>query len=298
MPTEKRERQRQGRDARREELERQRKRQQQRKRLFTWGPIGLVLVAVIVITTLAGGGGSKSKNVSTNGSTTTAPGSTSSTAATNAGGPPKASPLPAGGKITGDTPCPKADGTSPRTTSFAKAPPMCIDPAKSYQAVFDTTEGTITVNLDAKQTPGTVNNFVVLSRYHFYDGTAIHRIDNSIDILQGGSPNTQNLADPGPGYTIKDEGKNDRHYTPGDLVMARSSGPDSGGAQFFFVAGPKASALDSQGTYVTFGKVSSGLDVVQKIEGLFQACAPGDQECMGGAPSRVVTVKTVTIKES
>ena len=295
MPTEKRERQRQGREARREELERQRKRQQQRKRLFTWGPIAAVIIAVIVVASLAGGG-DKKKNVSTQGSTTTTP----STAGTdpNASGPPKATPIPAGATITGDTPCPKADGTSPRTTQFAKAPPMCIDPAKTYQAVFDTTEGAVTVNLDAKQTPGTVNNFVVLSRYHYYDGTAIHRIDNTIDILQGGSPNTQDLSDPGPGYTIKDEGTKDRHYTPGDLVMARSAGPDSGGAQFFFVAGPKASALDSQGTYVTFGKVSSGLDVVQKIEGLYQACAPGDSKCMGGAPSRVVTVKTVTIKES
>ena len=294
MPTEKRERQRQGREARREELERQRKRQQQRKRLLTWGPIAAVVVAVIVVASLAGGG-DKKKNVSTSGSTTTVP---TSTTAGSAGGPPKATPLPAGATITGDTPCPKADGTSPRTTQFAKAPPMCIDPAKTYQAVFDTTEGAVTVNLDAKQTPGTVNNFVVLSRYHYYDGTAIHRIDDTIDILQGGSPNTQDLADPGPGYTIKDEGANNRHYTPGDLVMARSSGPDSGGAQFFFVAGPKASALDSQGTYVTFGKVSSGLDVVQKVEGLYQACAPGDSKCMGGAPSRVVTVKTVTIKES
>jgi len=264
-------------------------RRQQRKRALTWGPIGALVVLIVVIATVAGGGSKKKVNASDT-STTAAPGATA--------GPPKAAPLPAGEKITGDTPCPKADGTSPRTTSFAKAPPLCINPAKAYEAVFDTSEGTVSVNLDVKTTPGTANNFVVLSRYHYYDGTAIHRIDNTIDILQGGSPNTQDLSDPGPGYTIKDEGSNARHYTPGDLVMARSSGPDSGGAQFFFVAGPKASALDAQGTYVTYGKVSNGLDVVQKIEGLYQACAPGDPKCMGGAPSRVVTVKTVTIKES
>src|SRR3954471_16935958 len=168
------------------------RRRQQRKRALTWGPIGALVVLIVVIATVAGGGSKKKVNASD--STTTAPGATA--------GPPKAAPLPAGEKITGDTPCPKADGTSPRTTSFAKAPPLCINPAKAYEAVFDTSEGTVSVNLDVKTTPGTTNNFVVLSRYHYYDGTAIHRIDNTIDILQGGSPNTQNLTDPGPGYTI------------------------------------------------------------------------------------------------
>jgi cyclophilin family peptidyl-prolyl cis-trans isomerase len=266
------------------------RRRQQRKRALTWGPIAAAVALIVVFATIAGGGDKKKTVNASDTNTTVAPGATA--------GPPKADPLPAGEKITGDTPCPKADGTSPRTTGFAKAPPLCINPAKTYQAVFDTSEGTVTVNLDVKTTPGTSNNFVVLSRYHYYDGTAIHRIDTSIDILQGGSPNSQNLSDPGPGYTIKDEGSPPRHYAAGDLVMARSSGPDSGGAQFFFVVGSKASALDSQGTYVTFAKVDSGLDVLQKVEALFQECPAGDQQCLGGAPSRVVTIKTVTIKES
>src|SRR3954453_22733742 len=269
---------------------RMQRRSQQRKRIFTWGPIIAIVAIVVVLLTLSGSGSGKKKVATTDTTVTTAPETSTP--------PPSIVPVPAGEKITGDTPCPKADGTSPRTTSFAKAPTLCINPAKAYEAVFDTSEGTVSVNLDVKTTPGTTNNFVVLSRYHYYDGTAIHRIDNTIDILQGGSPNTQDLSDPGPGYTIKDEGSNARHYTPGDLVMARSSGPDSGGAQFFFVVGPKASALDSQGTYVTFGKVGSGLDVLQKVAGLFQACPEGDQQCLGGAPSRVVTIKTVTIKES
>ena len=61
---------------------------------------------------------------------------------------------------------------------------------------------------------------------------------------------------------------------------------------------PSASSLNAQGTYVTFGHVTSGLDVLQKIVGLNQDCNPNDQTGLGGAPSRVVTVKTVTITES
>ena len=98
----------------------------------------------------------------------------------------------------------------------------------------------------------------------------------------------------GPGYTIPDEGGK-FSYSTGDLVMARTAQPNSAGAQFFFVTGPKAAGLNSQGTYVTFGKVTQGLDIVQKILGLNQ---DDPSSGLGGAPKRVVTVKTITIAES
>jgi cyclophilin family peptidyl-prolyl cis-trans isomerase len=153
----------------------------------------------------------------------------------------------------------------------------------------------IEVALDAKGAPGTVNNFVVLSRYHYYDGSAIHRTDQSIEILQGGSPNTQSASDPGPGYTIEDEKCPPCTYTEGDLVMARTNDPDSAGAQFFFGAGPKVGNLDAQGTYVTFGQVEKGLDVVKAILALHEEDPTSG---LGGHPSRPVIVKTVTIRES
>ena len=192
-----------------------------------------------------------------------------------------------GETITGATPCPKTDGTQKRATVFAEAPTMCIDPAKSYMAPFDTTEGTIVVDLDTKKTPNTVNNFVTLSRYKYYDTSFIFRTDVSLDIIQGGGATNSDS----PGYTIKDEGTGFA-YKAGDLVMARSSGADSGGGQFFFVTGPKASVLDSQGNYVTFGKISKGLDVVQAI----QALNSGEGD-LGGAPSRPVKINSVTITE-
>jgi cyclophilin family peptidyl-prolyl cis-trans isomerase len=288
VPTEKRARKREGRAYRQEQLRRAQRRRQMQKRAIVGGVLAVVVIGTLILSTR--GGGSDKTNVSSQTTTTVA-----STATTAAGpAPPKAPPVPAGASITGDTPCPKADGSSPRTTSFAKAPPMCIDPAKTYTATFDTTEGQIVVALDTKVTPGTTNNFVVLSRYHYYDGSAIFRTDPSIDIIQGGSPTTQSPSDPGPGYTIKDEGGK-FSYNPGDLVMARSSGANSGGAQYFFVTGPNAAGLNSQGTYVTFGHITTGIQVAMNIIGLNQ---DDPSSGLGGGPSRVVTVKTVTIKES
>ena len=192
-----------------------------------------------------------------------------------------------GEQIEGDTKCPATDGTAVRTTNFTKAPPMCIDAKKSYTATFDTSEGAIEIALNTKKTPKTVNNFVTLSRYKYYDGSFIFRTDPSIDIIQGGGES--NTDD--PGYTIEDEG-NGYKYTEGDIVMARTGAPNSAGGQFFIVTGPNASALDSQGTYVVFGKISKGLDVAKAIIGLNAGSGQ-----LGGAPSRAVKITSVTIAE-
>jgi len=192
-----------------------------------------------------------------------------------------------GEQIEGDTKCPATDGTAVRTTNFTKAPPMCIDAKKSYTATFDTSEGTIVIALDTTKNPKTVNNFVTLSRYKYYDGSFIFRTDPSIDIIQGGGES--NTDD--PGYTIEDEG-NGYKYTEGDIVMARTGEINSAGGQFFIVTGPKASFLDDQGTYVVFGKISKGLDVAKAIIGLNAGSGQ-----LGGAPSRAVKITSVTIAE-
>jgi peptidylprolyl isomerase len=191
-------------------------------------------------------------------------------------------------KITGATPCPKTDGTEERATKFEQAPTMCIDLVKQYTATFDTSEGVIEVALDTKKTPLTVNNFVTLSRYKYYDTSFIFRTDLSLDLIQGGGSNNTNS----PGYSIKDEGTG-FEYTEGDLVMARSLAADSGGGQFFFATGPKVAKLNVQGDYVTFGKITKGLDVVQAILELNVG-----EGRLGGVPSRVVIINTVVITES
>ncbi|MXW94984.1 MAG: peptidylprolyl isomerase [Acidimicrobiaceae bacterium] len=201
--------------------------------------------------------------------------------------------------------CPADDGSSPRVIDFDGPQPMCIDPQARYVAVLDTSEGEMRFELTASETPLTVNNFVTLARWGYYDGTLLFRTDPSIDIIQGGSPHTNDNRDPGPGYTIPDEPAFDfdpetggltgpYRYQPGQLVMARSTGPDSAGAQFFLTTGPNTSRLDGQGTYVVFGRTDdAGLAVAQSIIGLHE---PGG--ALGGAPSRDVTVHSVTIEET
>jgi cyclophilin family peptidyl-prolyl cis-trans isomerase len=211
--------------------------------------------------------------------------------ATEEAAAPPAPPGP-GEALTGPTPCPEPDGSSLRTTEFAEPPPSCIDPTKTYTATFDTSAGPVRVRLDAERMPETTNNFVVLARYHYYDGTAIFRSDPSIDILQGGAPTTNSASDPGPGYTIEDEG-GPFTYEPGQLVMARTAQPNSSGAQFFLTTGPNVSALDAQGTYLLFGEVLEGLDVLQAIMATHQ---PGGE--LGGSPDPPVIVASVTIEES
>ena len=203
------------------------------------------------------------------------------------------------------TGCPAADGSSPRVIDFDGPQPNCIDPEAHYVAVFDTSEGEMRFELTASETPLTINNFVTLARWGYYDGTLLFRTDPSIDIIQGGSPHTDSASDPGPGYTIPDEPAFDEDpddgrltgpylYQPGQLVMARSAGRDAASAQFFLTTGPNTSRLDSQGTYVVFGQTDdAGLAVAQSIIGLHV-----DTGSLGGAPSRDVTVHSVTIEET
>ena len=205
--------------------------------------------------------------------------------------------------LTDASACPAEDGSSPRTITFAQPHPMCIDTTKSHVAVFDTSEGEIRVALTTAETPITVNNFVTLARWGYYDGTTIFRSDPSIDIIQGGAPRTESPSDPGPGYTIPDEPQFEEtsagivgpyRYVPGQLVMARTALPNSSSAQYFFTTGENAARLDGQGVYVVFGETDeAGLGVLQSIIGLHE---PGG--ALGGAPSRTVTVKSVTIEVS
>lgn len=277
------------------------KAQQRRRRntrvLPVVGIVVIVVVVLIVVTGLSGSSKKAPKKVSTATSATTATtakGSPTTVASptTTTVTPPTAPPVTAG-SITGTTPCPKFDGSSPHIISFASAPPNCLTSGKTYTETLTTTDGPVTVQFDTTKTPMTANNFIVLSLYHYYDGTALFRTDTSIGIIQGGSPHTQSASDPGPGYTIKDEGSGFT-YQPGDLVMARTSSPNSAGAQFFFCVTSACSNLNSQGTYVVFAHVTSGLPVLQ---GILDSNVPLSNG-LGGAPAKLVTIKSVTVTQS
>lgn len=112
--------------------------------------------------------------------------------------------------------------------------------------------------------PNTVNNFISLIKSGYYDGLTFHRVIPGF-MIQGGCPNGTGMG--GPGYTIKGEFSqngfaNSLAHTPGVLSMARAMDPNSAGSQFF-VMHETSPHLD--GAYAAFGKVTEGLDVVDKI---------------------------------
>ena len=181
------------------------------------------------------------------------------------------------------TPCPNADGSSPKQQRFDGPPPMCIDPEKRYSAEMVTSKGTIRIALDAASAPKTVNNFVFLARYHYYEGIVFHRVIQGF-VLQGGDPTGNGTG--GPGYRFEDELPAPGRYELGSLAMA-NAGPNTNGSQFFVISGPDGMRLPPQ--YSLFGKVVSGLDVVATIDAL------GSRS---GKPSELVTIESVTITEA
>ena len=188
--------------------------------------------------------------------------------------------------------CAPAAGAAVRVMDFGAPPAACIQFDVPHTAVFDTSHGVVIVALDVTNTPGTTNSFVNLARFGYYNGTELHRSDPSIGILQGGAPHTGDANDPGPGYGIWDEGTGFR-YRPGQLAMARTTAENSADAQFFFTVTKSASVLDAQGTYVVFGEVIRGLDVLQSI--LSSHVDDPDGE-LGGRPSPPVIVHSVVIE--
>jgi cyclophilin family peptidyl-prolyl cis-trans isomerase len=177
---------------------------------------------------------------------------------------------------------------------FAGPPPMKIDPSKTYTATIQTSCGTITIQLDATTAEQTVNSFVFLAQHQYFDGQYFHRLDTSIDVIQGGDPTGTGSG--GPGYSIPDELTGSESYAPGVIAMA-NAGPNTGGSQFFIITGPKGHLLDGNPNYTIFGKIVSGLDVAQKIQALPiqdpQAAANGD--LAGQQPKMAVYIDKVTI---
>jgi cyclophilin family peptidyl-prolyl cis-trans isomerase len=266
MATQKRQRKKTGRQARQQAIAAERRRQSRRRTLI----VTVVVVAIVAL--IAGVTGAFSS------------GSSSKKSATESTTPVSLKPVAKGASITGPTPCPKADGSSPRTTSFAQPPPMCIDPAKTYTAAMKTTKGTMTITLDPKKAPNTVNNFVVLSRYHFYDGIAFHRIIPGF-VDQVGDPDETGSG--GPGYQFADELPGPGGYAPGSVAMA-NSGPNTNGSQIFIIVG-RGDTLPVN--YSLFGQVTAGLDVAQAINKF----GTNDEQ---GKPTQVIKIDSVSVQES
>ncbi|MFI5034720.1 MAG: peptidylprolyl isomerase [Acidimicrobiales bacterium] len=178
---------------------------------------------------------------------------------------------------------PAADGSSGVRQRFDAAPPMIIDPAKRYAATMVTSKGTMEIALDHASAPVTVNSFVFLARWHYFDGVVFHRVIPGF-VLQGGDPTGRGTG--GPGYRFDDELPRPGRYEVGSLAMA-NAGPNTNGSQFFIISGPDGMRLPP--LYALFGKVVRGLDVVAAINDVGSA---------SGKPREDVTIESVAISES
>lgn len=160
------------------------------------------------------------------------------------------------------------DTAAPPTTAqfnknqhaYSKAPAMSIDTNKVYCVGMNTSRGLVVLELDPKDAPNTVNNFVYLAQHHFYDGMKFYRVEPNF-VIQTGSPTGD--ATGGPGYKFNDESvKGD--YTQGCVAMA-NSGPNTNGSQFFICTGNDTSKLQKQ--YNLFGHVTEGMNILLQIQG-------------------------------
>ena len=177
-------------------------------------------------------------------------------------------------------PFPALDGSAPKTQKFNQAPEFGIDPAKRYTATMDTSMGTMVIALDALNAPKTVNNFVFLAGYGYYEGVIFHRIIKGF-VCQGGDPTGTGRG--GPGYRFEDEPVKNR-YQIGSLAMA-NAGPNTNGSQFFLISGPDGAGLPP--LYSLFGKVVKGLEIVDAMQNVPTG--------MGDRPKTDVVINSVTI---
>lgn len=176
-----------------------------------------------------------------------------------------------------------AKNTAIKQNTAMPQPTKKIVKTKTAMAVLKTTLGEITIELNADQTPNTVKNFVTLAKKGFYDKTIFHRIIKGF-MIQGGDPKGTGAG--GPGYTFADEPFTG-DYTRGTVAMA-NAGPDTNGSQFFIMH----QTTDLPKNYVIFGKVTKGMDVVDKIAS-DKVIPEGEQS----TPVNPVLINSVSIVE-
>jgi cyclophilin family peptidyl-prolyl cis-trans isomerase len=148
-------------------------------------------------------------------------------------------------------------------------------------ATLHTNHGPIRLELYSEDAPKTVENFETLARRGFYDGLGFHRVIPDF-MIQGGDPSGDGTG--GPGYTFEDE-FNEHPVARSALAMA-NAGPNTNGSQFFIVTAKACPWLD--GKHTVFGRVSDGMDVVDKISSLPRSA--------GDRPTEPVTIERVELQ--
>jgi len=157
-------------------------------------------------------------------------------------------------------------GSSLASGACPSSQPPALPAGETRTVTLDTPKGAIVIKVEADLSPIAAGNFVALASCGFYDGTVFHRVVTGF-VIQGGDPTGTGTG--GPGYTIKDEPVT-ATYSRATVAMARSSGPDSVGSQFFIVLDDEARtalADPRYNNYQIIGAVTSGMEAVDAIAG-------------------------------
>jgi cyclophilin family peptidyl-prolyl cis-trans isomerase len=244
--TEKRQRQKQGTQSRLEAARAAEKQAARRARVIRLGLIGAATVLLVVATMWISGKSDKKAADKATDTTTTVADASTTTAEAGAVAPT----------------CPPTDGSATQTRKFTGPfPDNCTDPSKTYLAKVDTTAGAFTIKLNPAEAPKTVNNFVSLARWKYYDGIVFHRIVNDF-VIQAGDPT--GTGNGGPGYSFADELPKDTTVYAKYAVAMANSGPNTNGSQFFVVTTDQGPSR-FQAKYSAFGTVTEGQAVVDTL---------------------------------
>ncbi|MEP7369197.1 MAG: peptidylprolyl isomerase [Dermatophilaceae bacterium] len=182
--------------------------------------------------------------------------------------------------------------TVPTDARKRDLPDKKIAAGKTFIATVTTNCGVITMELDGTRAPQTVASFLGLAESGYWVGSPCHRLTTSgIFVLQCGDPTGTGGGNPGYGFGVENAPA-DYNFAPGTLAMARTSDPKSNGGQFFIVY--KQTVLQDKVGYSIFGKITSGMDIVDKIAkaGLAPASAGG-----GTAPLQPISILKVDVAE-
>lgn len=186
-----------------------------------------------------------------------------------------------------DPGCEYVKTDTPATREVKLPPTEGVETKQVYNVTIATNRGDIVFEMDSAKAPCTANNLRSLAHFQYFDDTPCHRLTTEgISVLQCGSPD--GTGNGGPGYSFKDENLEGAEYPRGTVAMA-NSGPATNGSQFFLVY--EDSALPPN--YTPFGKIVSGLDVLEEI------AAGGSDESYGvgdGKPNLPVQIDTLRAK--
>jgi len=176
----------------------------------------------------------------------------------------------------------KTEGEPSRKVNLP--PAEGVPEGTTYDATLTTSQGAVAFTIDSTTTPCAAASFVSLAKQDFYADTPCHRLTSGgLNVLQCGDPTGTGTG--GPGYRFADEALEGATYPAGTVAMA-NAGPDTNGSQFFLVYAD--SQLGPQ--YTPFGKITKGLDVLQKIAKAGVEGGGGD-----GKPALPVQIQSVTV---